>query len=450
MTTGPRLVSTRRALLAVGCTAALAALLIAFDFTGQASGAVTGPDVTVFSFGTTGISSYGSANGFAAFSIPTTSCNRGDTPVNWCRQNGGSGCAPGSTITDHPVISQNLYRLKNGRFDQIGMSWVKHGFLSLNQSSSGCSGATGQSCTSPPAGGNQLGVGCTDPYSASLNGTRPLDARSDVNATTGAISYPYTTFSSPNLYDQRIKVATTDLDAATNVGALYFVEGQYIARDDASAGNAFNNASHQRVSVGASPSYAMSLVSGSFIGQLPAIYAWRAQDPTVSIVNADVPGAIAERYQVARKVTDLGDGHWHYELAVHNMNSDRAARTFTVEFPGSTGFTNVGFKGIAHHSGEPYATDDWVPSTTANSITWSTDSFATNPNAHALRWATMFNFWFDSDQPPGNSTLQTIGLFRPGDPASIDVSIVDLLGDSFESGDLTQWSSAAGAARPGG
>src|SRR3954452_4303903 len=109
MTTGvaPRL--NRRALLAVCCTAAMAAILIT---AGDSSGAGIGPDVTVFQF--TDIGNYGSSGGFAGYAIGTRSCNRGDAPLNWCDQ--GSGCAAGATTKDHPVIAQNLYRLKSGRF----------------------------------------------------------------------------------------------------------------------------------------------------------------------------------------------------------------------------------------------------------------------------------------------------------------------------------------------
>ncbi len=139
---------------------------------------------------------------------------------------------------------------------------------------------------------------------------------------------------------------------------------------------------------------------------------------------------------------------WHYEYAVHNLSSDRAARSFTVELPNSALFTNVGFKGISHHSGEPYATDDWTVSTTANSITWSTADFATNPNAHALRWGTMFNFWFDADEPPTGSLTHTLGLFKAGDPATLEVDIADAFNngfkDSFETGDLVTWSAHVG------
>jgi hypothetical protein len=438
MTTGPAPRLNRRALIAACCIAALAVILVTVDGSALAAPAV-GPDVTVFQF--TDIGNYGSSGGFAGYSIGTRSCNRGDTPLNWCDHVGD--CAPGATTKDHPVIAQNLYRLKNGRFEQIGMSWLKHGFQSTNTSTAGCSGFSGQSCTFPPAGDTQLGVGCTDPYVADLNGGQPLGRRSVVNATTGDFPFPNSSPSGPySVYDERIKVATTDLNAAQNAGATYWAEGHYIAPDDAASGNSLNNASHRQVTVGVAPNYSLTM-TGTFFEQMPAIFAWPAHDSGVILVPVDLKGgSIVERFYVARKVTDLGNGLWHYEFAIHNMNSDRSARAFSIEFPVATGFTNVGFKGISHHSGEPYATDDWASSSTANTLTWSTADFATNPNAHALRFATMFNFWFDADQLPSDSMVYTLGLFKPGDPASLEFGITnDMFDDGFETGNSNGWSS---------
>ncbi len=432
MTNRRRFVASRRALIAAGCIVFLAAVLTTAGGSGEA-GAAVGPDVTVFSF--TDVGSQGSSGGFASYSIGTRSCNRGDTPLNWCDQ--GSGCAAGAGPEDHPVIAQNLYRLKNGRFEQIGMSWLKHGFVSTNSNTAGCTGFSGGGCQAPPAGGNQLGVGCTDPYGSGLNGGRPLGRRSQVNATTGVFPFPISSPGGPYaVYDQRIKVPTADVDAALNPGATYWAEAQYIASDDASAGNAFNNASHRQVTVGGAPNYGLAM-TGSFHEMQPAIFAWPTQDPTVELVNVDVPGAIVERFHVARKVTDLGGGLWHYEYAVHNLNSDRGARAFSVEFPLAANFTNVGFKDIEHHSGEPYATDDWTVFSSGGLLSWSTDTFATDANANALRWATMFNFWFDADRPP-EGLLQTLGLFKAGSPESIGLRF-EPFHDGFESGDTSAW-----------
>ena len=444
MRTGRRSFPTRRALVAVtGLVALVGGLLAAGGFAQDAAPApddksaeAIGPDVVVFAF--TDIGNYGSSGGYAGYAVGTRSCNRGDTPLNWCDQ--ASGCAPGAGTEDHPVIAQNLYRLKNGRFEQLGMSWLKHGFLSTNSTTSGCTGAGGGSCASPPFGSNQLGVGCTDPYTASLNSSRPLGKRSEVNATTGVFPFPYTTVGGPyTVYDERIKVSTTDLDAAQNPGALYFAEAQYIAGDDALQGNGMNNASYRRVTVGGSPTYALTM-TGTFFEQQPALAAWPAQDPTVVVLDVDVPGTPIERFQVARKVTDLGGGLWHYEYAVRNHNSDRNARGLTVSFPVATNFSGIGFKDVDYHSGESIATTDWSVSTTISDVSWFTDTFATNPNANAVRFASMFNFWFDADQPPGDKINNTLELFKPGTPDSVSFNrFNELFINGFEGGSTSAW-----------
>jgi hypothetical protein len=434
-----RYVSRRRNRAAALGLSTLAALVFAVMGLARA-GAAVGPDVTVFNF--TDVANYTASGGFCAYAVGTTSCNRGDVPLSWC--NSGSGCAPGDTNIDHPVIAQNLYRLEDGRFEQVGMSWLKHGFASLNIGAAGCTGAGGGGCQPPPAGGRQLGIGCTDPYGGGLNGSQPLGPRSEVNGTTAVFPYPPSPPSPPyQTYDQRIKVPTTDMDPSLNPGALYWIEGQYLASDDAAAGNALNNASHQQVTVGAPPSFPLTMV-GSFVEMQSAIFAWRAQDPTVLMARADLGGAILARFDVARKVTDQGGGIWHYEYTVRNHNVDRSARGFNVRFPVATTFTNVGFKDIEHHSGEPYATTDWSVSTTADQVSWFTDTFAVSANANALRFATMFNFWFDADQPPyadSGALVHTIDLFKPGEPQSIESSgFHDLFAEGFEGGNANAWS----------
>lgn len=398
--------------------------------------AEVGPDVTVFQF--TDIGNYGNTGGIVGYAVGTRSCNRGSTPLNWCDQ--ASGCAAGATTHDHPVIAQNLYRLKDGRLDQIGMSWLKHGFLSTNSTTAGCAGSSGQSCTSPPAGSNQLGVGCTDPYNASLNGGRPLGMRSEVNGTTGAYPFPYTNVAASGTYEQRIKVMGTDVDSALNPGALYFAEAQYIAPDDAAAGNGLNNASYRQVTVGSGPSYSLSM-TGSMFEMLSAIEAWKAADTQVERLNVDVPSSTPlERFQIARRVTNPSPGVWHFEYAVRNHNSDRAAQAFAVDFPDGTAITNVGFHDIDSHSGEPYSTTDWTPSVDGGTgtVSWATETFATNNNANALRWATMYNFWFDADSPFAG--LHTLTLFKPGSSPAVEFSFGGIFSDGFASGDSGQWS----------
>ena len=101
-----------------------------------------------------------------------------------------------------------MYRYLNGTFQQIGMSWLKHGFASTN--SPGCG-----TCQQPPQGGGALGIGCTDAYGSGLNGSQGnLGPRSEVNASTGAYPWPH---SSPT-GDQTIIAAV----AETLLAALRF------------------------------------------------------------------------------------------------------------------------------------------------------------------------------------------------------------------------------------
>ncbi len=404
-------------------------------------GITTGPDVTIIHI--SGIQNHGADGSVRGYSLGTDSCNIGSVPVNWCDDN---NCVSDIGGTEkHPVIGQNMYRLRDGRFEQIGMSWLKHGFLSTNSFDSDCLGNNGSgtptTCVSPPFGSDQLGVGCTDFYSSGLNGNRPLGRRSEVNPTTGLFPFPPTGGGSGGNSGQRIQVDESDL---TGAGDRFWVEGHYIADNDATGKNGLNNASYREVTVNTSNFNITE--SGPTVRERAAIYAWQAADAGVEIVNADLEvTSIPERFHAARRVTALGGGMFRHVYAVHNMNSDRAARSFTVDFPAAATITNVGFHDVEHHSGEPFATTDWTPAVDGanGTVTWSTDTFAVDPDANALRWGTMFTFWFDADLEPSGATY-SLGLFKDGSPSSIDVPFTDvastlLFNDSFEAGNTGEW-----------
>ncbi len=386
---------------------------------------VTGPDVVVFDLFDTDY--YGAVGGTSAYAVGTESCNRGDEPVAWISGN-----------SEHPVIAQNLYRLKDGRLEHLGQSWLKHGFVSIN-------GSNCDTCVSPPNGGAQLGVGCSDPYWASLNGSQNrLGPRSEVNAFTGEYPMPhsepdggtYTTLSG------RLQVPTDDVTVALNSGAIYFVEGQYVTLDDAGAGNSLNNASYRKVML--ENSGALTPID-STVEALPAIFAWNAEDPSVAVQKVQIPGEGV--FFIAYSASDNGDGTWRYEYALFNLNSHRSARSFAVPIEANTVVTNVGFHDVDSHSGEPYDLTDWSVSVDngAGWVMWSTDDYATNANANALRWGTMYNFWFDADAAPQTGGAP-IGLFRPGSPSTVEPMVLApsgggsvIFSDGFESGDTTAW-----------
>ncbi|HYE63407.1 MAG TPA: hypothetical protein VD997_15550 [Phycisphaerales bacterium] len=360
--------------------------------------AQNGPDVIVGDLYQ--VSNYGGSNGRHAYAVGTISCNLGNEPLTWEDHNG-----PGGNV--HPVISQNLYRLHNGRFEQIGQAWLKHGFCALQ-------GNVCQTCT-PGGSCDALFPGCSDPYSSSLNGTQSgLGPKSEVNAATGAFPYPWNNngTSTDAVLFKRLHAADTDLALP---GALYFVSSSYIQPEDAARGNDNNNQSYRRVTFSAAPNYAMSLADTTQRTK-PALQAWQDNDPSVTITNVDVEND--GRYVVASKVTDNGNGTWRYEYAVQNLNSDRSGQSFSIPLPEGATVTNAAFKDIDYHSGEPYSGTDWTINIQSSHIQWSTQFHMDNPNANALRWDTIYNFRFDCDQAPSAPAAgaATLALFKPGIP----------------------------------
>ncbi len=344
------------------------------------------------------VSRYGEIGGITAFSVGTYSCNPGTCWANWI-----------AGTNDHPVIAQNMFRLKNGRFEQIGMSWLKHGFTALNNTI--CGG------TCMTTDGTHLGVNCSDPYSASLNGSQTrLGPRFEVNPTTGVFPYPATNQGNTgNAIYKRLQVHNVDLDPTLNVGAQYFVEGHYIAKDEAASKNLHNNASYRTANVTGTPGNFNFTLSGSTVRQKLAIEGWQTVDPTVVLTSIYVEND--GRYVLGVKVTDLGGGTWHYDYALHNMNGHRAVGTFTVPIPSWATVTNVGFHDVDYHSGEPIVGTDWAPTVGSSAVTWASETFAQNANANSLRWGSLYNFRFDINSPP-TTELVALGMWRSGTPAS--------------------------------
>jgi len=376
---------------------------------GPTAASVIGPDIVVSSLGGN-FSEWGLVGDISSYSFDTTSCNRGDQNAIWIDcTNGGPQC------NQHPVIAQNLYRMRtvNGatQFDQIGQAWLKHGFFALDASLCGaCQNANT---------GDFLGVNCSDTYSASLNAFQSgMGPRSEVNAYTGVYPYPYGLHwrQTGNAVFKRLQVHLADLNPAQNDSAIYIAEGQYVVTDE-SPTQRFNNASWKQATVTTLDVSGWNLeFTGMTREQETALDAWAFFDTGVGITDVFVPNE--GKFRVAAKVTDLGTGTWHYDYAVYNMNSDISARSFSVPVPTGVGITNIGFHDVDYHSDEPWSGVDWTAVVQNNSLTWSTDDFATDSAANALRWGTTYSFRFDADGPPVSGTT-TLGMFKPGPVTSL-------------------------------
>lgn len=368
-----------------------------------------GPDVIVGNV--TGVRRWGTVGDLTGYSIGTDACNVGDEVLPWT----GNG-------TNHPLIAQNMYRLVDGRFEQVGMSWLKHGFAAAALSNC-CP------CTNPGSP-DLLGIGCSDPYDASTNGDQDgaggvvggLGPRSEVDPTTGSFLWPYggQGLTGDAIY-RRCQVRNADLDPALNLDAFYFAEVQYVTPQDAAAANHLNNVSHRRIKVGdlVAGGYELSIAETTQRTE-PAIYAWRDREPEVELTVVDVPND--GRFIVGAKVTELGGGVWHYEYALYDQCSKRAAGAVSVPLPAGVAAWNLGFHDVDSHSGEPYSTEDWTGAVGANAVEWTTEDYALDPNANALRWGTLYNVRFDASAPPQPGSL-SLALFEPGSPSAVQVAL---------------------------
>jgi hypothetical protein len=387
--------------------------------------AVPGPDVIVGDLPSMG--QFGSNGTQVGLAVGTTSCNNGDQNLNWFAL----------TNVDHPVIPQNLYRMSGGttndeRFEQVGQSWLKHAFTALTQNACGfgCNGV----------GGTHLGVGCSDPYSASLNadqgGTSTADglgSRAWVNPFTGAFPSTAANHSnhSHNGTTHRVLVESSDLNTTLNPGATYYAEAQYVTPHEyawcqAHPGqcNMYNNASYRRFNVTGTTSFSFTSV-GNTVRTTPAINAW-----TGATINTIEPApGIDGRAFIAYKVTNPSAGVWHYEYAINNQNLDRGIQSFSVPLGAGITVSNLGFHAPLNHPGiaddgtlgnTGFSNAAWTSNQTASDLTWSSETFAQNQNANALRWGTLYNFRFDSNRPPQNANA-TIGFFKTGAPITVGV-----------------------------
>jgi len=391
-------------IVVTGATVSLYSLTGLADPQENDANGIVGPDVVCWYTGGSGgldMETYGSGGGIRSYAFGTTSCNWGDQVAAW----GSNG------NNSYPVIAQTCYRLADGRFEQIGTAWLKHSFCAVSEP--GCG-----SCQSTPC--STLGIGCADTYWAGLNADATAP-RSEINAYTGQYTYPFSISPSGESWRRgRLLLAEDDISDANNPNALYFIEGQYIASDEAPYSNQWNNCSWRQVDFS-------SITNPTAVNQTqvadPAIFAWKVHDPDVDLQMIQVPND--GQLHIGARAYDNGNGTWDYEYAVHNMNSHRSVGSFSIHVGGAI-VTNIGFNDIDYHSGEIMDTTDWNWVQNGQDLVWSTDTYNDNQWANAIRWGSTYNFRFTANVAPDTSEV-VLGLFRPethGDPDEISVSTV--------------------------
>ena len=303
-----------------------------------------------------------------------------------------SGNFPPYNNDQHPYLLWDMYRLSNGVLEQIGVSPLKHAFLTIN---SGCG------CPS----GNIMWVGCADTYGVGNNDSiGDLTLRPEITAFTGIWNRCGSIFDpdcngSPNSapprvdpMDRRMAVAVADLQTP---GASYFFDAWYIARDDT---NIYNTIAWRPVTPSCSGSNCTFPAGAMSLG--PVVDQW---------VNPGNPGPNAQsvavdtvlgRLKVVAKAFDLGGGMWRYEYAVQNFDFDPRVRSFTVPLPPGVVPSNPGF-----HDPDQDATNNWPATIAAGAISWT----APSDNA-AQDFGTLYNFRFTANAIPSALSGSSVNM----------------------------------------
>jgi len=405
-------------------SAACVALLVASSPAQTPCFASSGPDVIVGDI--TGVANYAPSNGVEALGVGTTLCNIGPVWLDYF-----------ATTNRHPLNSSGIFRLKQvagaDRFEQLGLSWLHHGFFALS---------SGLCCSCTPTDGTHLGIGCSDPSTASRQGAQTgLGPRWQVNAHTGDFPYPPANPPWSGSVARRLQVRVADLEVTGGPGSpRFFAEKSVIAPDDAAALNGNNNASWRELTATENAGNWTFGITGSTTRESPAIRAWADLDPGVQEVDLQVPSE--GLFILAYEATDLGGGQWHYEFALYNMNSDLSGQSFSVPIPAGVTPTNIGFHDVDHHDGDGIGNVDssgvdWTATLAGGALTWECETFAQNPNGNALRWGSLYNFRFDAPSPPTMGNV-TVGFFKsPGSIGGAAAVPAGTTGTAYCAGDGT-------------
>ncbi|WP_223787593.1 hypothetical protein [Marinicella meishanensis] len=306
----------------------------------------------------------------------------------------------------HPYLIWNLYREIDGRFEQIGMSGVKHAFFTVNT-------------VCPCAGGQVLFPTCQDKYSISNNNAPShLGPRDNIEAYTGLWESTGSFFdqngdgvqdtTSNGLGQNRLVAAEADLN---HPQAEYYLSAWYLIRDDI---NIHNSMGHKQYSI--APNGNAWLVTA-----LTPFISGPASDQYVSPNTVDLPAGTASQrlhqngeghLTVAVKVEEKGVGSYRYNYMIENHDYDPQIQTITIPFPDVGQYSNWVFSDV-----DEDLVNDWTVSAANGQLMLQA------PAGNEIDWGTLYAFSFTTDLPPVLGDVVLTGLENGGNEFSSQVIV---------------------------
>jgi len=347
----------------------------------------------------------------------STAANASEVP--WYTRLSGTFAPYGND--QHPFLVWNLYRISaDGRLEQIARSGLKHAFATENLN-----------CSEPCHDGHILGRGCQDRYNAFSNDANTLLApRSEVVAASGLWGRCGSVFDGDcdgamnslpadigDPYRDRMRVRESDVDAAANPGARWFVDSWYVIRDDA---DIHNTMGYRPVTLSHGASgWQASLTGGHASGSV--LDAWLA-DAAPQLSHRAVLATPEGEAAVAVRVTRESASRYRYDYAV--MNFEFARATISGSEPNLVVHDNRGFDRLGLSTATALATsfsdgdgatgNDWPTQFGAGELQW------TAPAGNSLDWGSLYSFRLVAAAPPVAGTLR-LHVAAGGSPAEYSV-----------------------------
>lgn len=300
---------------------------------------------------------------------------------------------PEQDNNQHPFLNWAVYREIDNRFEQIGISGLKHAFFSTN---SGCS------CPS----GNVLGVGCGDVYGLASNNNvlSSLGPREELNAFTGIWE------SCGSFFDplpctgslQNTSGPTTTGENRLTIEAddiipELFMQAWYIVRDDI---NIFNSMGYKK--------FSPTLLGSTWVMNVDPGYSNGAAIDNYVTPNSISSNEISQtqstnegHFTVAVKVIDLGNSLFRYNYAIENYDFDPRFDQFSIPLIFATSLGNTIFSDSDNNE-----MNDWVFDTSDSQL-----HIVGNPT-NEQDWGQLFSFSFTIAAPPKQGTM-TINVASP-------------------------------------
>jgi hypothetical protein len=338
----------------------------------------------------------------ASFGSESVMCNGGTEPLDWFA----------NPDPRHPMMAFNMFRLDADRLIQIGGSWVKHGWSSAQAN------ACGFGCNPSPTS-TYTGVGCSDTYGASGNANQnTMGPRSEIDPWSGGFIYEGSDLQSDSgpwdQVEERLSVEDDDLDPSLHPGSIWISEVSVVHPGDI---DHTTNHAWEPIGVSGTPggNWSMNMSAPSQLGTVQA--AW----PGASIETVQPFPAIDGRCYLAHKVTDNGDGTWHYEYSLYNHDMGRNVGSFSIPVASDVEVSNIDFFAPTIHSWS-FSNESWSAERDAESITWSTTDHSSGATANPIRWGFLYNFGFDADVGPESGTA-ILGVHSPSAVPFIEVEV---------------------------